>query len=134
MELASLVWEIVVPTCSYRMGVQVIFFQVVFFANLSHSFGQEMGLGLMVVGKSGETFYANLWLPGRYYIQTFTIIEWLCFIAIIITVVKIILILISFVFIIITAILISASEQFMPGSVCYILMPPAWPSSPQSWQ
>ena len=37
MELASLVWEIVVPTCSYRMGVQVIFFQVVFFANLSHS-------------------------------------------------------------------------------------------------
>ena len=77
MELASLVWEIVVPTCSYRMGVQVIFFQVVFFANLSHSFGQEMGLGLMVVGKSGETFYANLWLPGRYYIKTFTIIEWL---------------------------------------------------------
>ena len=75
MELASLVWEIVVPTCSYRMGVQVIFFQVVFFAN--HSSGQEMGLGLMVVGKSGETFYANLWLPGRYYIQTFTIIKWL---------------------------------------------------------
>ena len=27
---------------------------------------QEMGLGLMVVSKSGETFYANLWLPGRY--------------------------------------------------------------------
>ena len=77
MELASLVWEIVVPTCSYRMGVQVIFFQVVFFADLNHSFGQEMGLGLMVVGKSGETFYANLWLPGRYYIQTFTIIKWL---------------------------------------------------------
>ena len=28
-----------------------------------------MGLGLMVVGKSGETFYANLWLPGRYWID-----------------------------------------------------------------
>ena len=53
MELASLVWEIVVPTCSYRMGVQVIFFPGSFFANLSHAFGQEMGLGLMVVGKSG---------------------------------------------------------------------------------
>jgi hypothetical protein len=48
MDLSSLVWEVVVPTCSYRMGVQ------------------EMGLGLMVVGKSGETFYANLWLPGRF--------------------------------------------------------------------
>lgn len=48
MDLSSLVWEVVVPTCSYRMGVQ------------------EMGLGLMVVSKSGETFYANLWLPGRF--------------------------------------------------------------------
>ena len=29
-------------------------------------------MGLMVVGKSGETFYANLWLPGRYSIDHFS--------------------------------------------------------------
>ena len=110
------------------------FFPGSFFADLNHSFGQEMGLGLMVVGKSGETFYANLWLPGRYYIQTFTIIKWLWFIVIIIIVVTIILLLISLIFIIITTILISASEQFLPGSAFFILMPPAWPSSLQSWQ
>ena len=62
MDLSSLVWEVVVPTCSYRMGVQVRIEKVYI-----HTFtpNQEMGLGLMVVSKSGETFYANLWLPGR---------------------------------------------------------------------
>ena len=42
------VWEVVVPTCSYRMGVQ------------------QMGLGVAVVNKQGDVFYANLWLPGRW--------------------------------------------------------------------
>jgi len=46
--LSSMVWEVVVPTCSYRMGVQ------------------DMGLGLAVVSREGEVFYANLWLPARF--------------------------------------------------------------------
>jgi len=45
---SSLVWEVVVPTCSYRMGVQ------------------DMGLGLAVVSREGEVFYSNLWLPARF--------------------------------------------------------------------
>jgi len=45
---SKLVWEVVVPTCSYRMGVK------------------EMGLGLAVVNTQGEIFYANLWLPSRF--------------------------------------------------------------------
>jgi len=47
-KLSQMVWEVVVPTCSYRMGVK------------------EMGLGLAVINKEGEIFYANLWLPGRF--------------------------------------------------------------------
>jgi len=46
--LSSKVWEVVVPTCSYRMGVR------------------EMALGLAVVEPSGEVTYANLWLPSRF--------------------------------------------------------------------
>ena len=65
MDLSSLVWEVVVPTCSYRMGVQVRIEKVLCIKKIFTS-DQEMGLGLMVVSKSGETFYANLWLPGRY--------------------------------------------------------------------
>ena len=65
MDLSSLVWEVVVPTCSYRMGVQVTIEEVLCIKKMFTS-NQEMGLGLMVVSKSGETFYANLWLPGRY--------------------------------------------------------------------
>lgn len=45
---SSLVWEVVVPTCSYRMGVK------------------EIGLGLAVVGTDGEVTYTNLWLPSRF--------------------------------------------------------------------
>ena len=42
------VWEVVVPTCSYRMGVQ------------------QMGLGVARLNKQGDVFYANLWLPSRW--------------------------------------------------------------------
>ena len=41
-------WEVVVPTCSYRMGVQ------------------QMGLGVARLNKQGDVFYANLWLPSRW--------------------------------------------------------------------
>jgi len=46
--LTDMVWEVVVPTCSYRMGVS------------------EMGLGLLAVNRQGEGVYANLWLPSRF--------------------------------------------------------------------
>ena len=46
--LTEMVWEVVVPTCSYRMGVS------------------EMGLGLMAISSQGEVFYTNLWLPSRF--------------------------------------------------------------------
>ena len=46
-KLSSDVWEIVVPTTSYRMGVP------------------SMGLGLVTVSSQGEIFYTNLWLPSR---------------------------------------------------------------------
>merc|ERR1711892_53319 len=46
--LTEMVWEMVVPTCSYRMGVS------------------EMGLGLLAISSQGEMFYANLWLPSRF--------------------------------------------------------------------
>jgi len=46
--LTEMVWEMVVPTCSYRMGVS------------------EMGLGLLAISSQGEVFYANLWLPSRF--------------------------------------------------------------------
>ncbi|GFR99648.1 metallophosphoesterase 1 [Elysia marginata] len=40
--------EIMVPTCSYRMGVP------------------HMGYGVAVINKSGQMKYAVLWLPSRY--------------------------------------------------------------------
>lgn len=43
------VWEVVVPTCSYRMGVP------------------EMAFGLAVVDSSGSLTYSNLWLPSRFF-------------------------------------------------------------------
>ena len=46
--LTEMVWEVVVPTCSYRMGVS------------------EMGLGLMAISSQGDVFYTNLWLPSRF--------------------------------------------------------------------
>jgi len=46
--LTEMVSEVVVPTCSYRMGVS------------------EMGLGLLAVNSQGEVIYSNLWLPSRF--------------------------------------------------------------------
>jgi len=46
--LTEMVSEVVVPTCSYRMGVS------------------EMGLGLLAVTNQGEVVYSNLWLPSRF--------------------------------------------------------------------
>jgi len=46
--LGEHVAEIVVPTCSYRMGVA------------------EMGLGLVTVNSRGGVTYSTLWLPGRF--------------------------------------------------------------------
>lgn len=40
--------ELVVPTCSYRMGVE------------------EIGYGVAVIGSAGSLEYAVLWLPSRY--------------------------------------------------------------------
>ncbi|XP_052817791.1 uncharacterized protein LOC128243849 isoform X1 [Mya arenaria] len=40
--------EIVVPTCSYRMGVS------------------DMGFGLAIIGSEGVVDYTTLWLPRRY--------------------------------------------------------------------
>ncbi|XP_023339559.1 cell division control protein 1 [Eurytemora carolleeae] len=48
VEMAENMSEIVVPTCSYRMGVQ------------------EMGVGLAVFSKSGDLVYSNLWVPARF--------------------------------------------------------------------
>lgn len=48
VEMSETMTEIVVPTCSYRMGVK------------------EMGLGLAVFSRSGEVAYYNLWVPSRF--------------------------------------------------------------------
>jgi hypothetical protein len=47
-EMAETMSEIIVPTCSYRMGVQ------------------EMGVGLAVFSREGELVYSNLWVPSRF--------------------------------------------------------------------
>jgi len=48
VEMSATMSEIVVPTCSYRMGVK------------------EMGVGLVVASKDGELVYHNLWFPSRF--------------------------------------------------------------------
>ena len=45
---SGIVHEIVVPTCSYRMGVP------------------EMALGLATFHSDGTMVYQNLWLPSRF--------------------------------------------------------------------
>ena len=46
--LADKVWELVIPTTSYRNGVA------------------NMGLGLLEVGPGGAVKYNTLWLPARF--------------------------------------------------------------------
>jgi len=48
IEMSDTMSEVVVPTCSYRMGVK------------------EMGVGLAVFSKDGDVVYHNLWVPSRF--------------------------------------------------------------------
>jgi len=48
VEMSETIAEIIVPTCSYRMGVK------------------EMAVGLAVFSRSGEVVYTNLWVPARF--------------------------------------------------------------------